>query len=162
MMGAGKTTLGRRLARKLGRPFLDSDQQIESRTGRSVREIFEAEGEPVFRAIEADVLGEALDTVAPSVIAAAGGTVLSEANRERMRDAGTVVWLRADPDVLAERVRNGVHRPLLADDPEQVLRDLDAARRELYADVADHVIDTAGRAPDDVLAEVERLVRSAS
>ena len=160
MMGAGKTTLGRRLARKLGRPFIDSDQQIEVTTGRTVREIFEADGEPVFRALEAEALADALATTSPSVIAAAGGTVLSEENRARMREGGQVIWLRADPDVLAERVRNGVHRPLLADDPAQVLHDLDAARRELYEEVADHVVDTAGRSPDEVLAEVERLVAS--
>ena len=158
MMGAGKTTLGRRLARKLGRPFIDSDQQIEATTGRTVREIFEADGEPAFRTLETAALADALETTSPSIIAAAGGTVLSDVNRERMRSAGRVIWLRADPDVLAERVRNGVHRPLLADDPATVLHDLDAARRELYEDVADHVVDTAGRTPEEVLTEVERLV----
>lgn len=158
MMGAGKTTLGRRLARALGRPFIDSDQQVEARTGRTVREIFEADGEPAFRALESDVLADALATSSPSVIAAAGGTVLSEENRERMRDAGRVIWLRADPVVLAERVRTGVHRPLLADDPARVLQELHAARHSLYEDVADHIVDTAGRSPDQVLDEVKRLV----
>ncbi|MEA3020192.1 MAG: shikimate kinase [Actinomycetota bacterium] len=159
-MGAGKTTLGRRLARDLGRAFFDSDQQVEARTGRTVREIFETDGEPAFRALESDVLAEALASTSPAVIAAAGGTVLSETNRERMRDAGTVIWLRADPSVLASRVRNGAHRPLLADDPVEVLRELDAKRRTLYEDVADHVVDSTGRAADDVLAEVERIVRA--
>jgi shikimate kinase len=160
MMGAGKTTLGRRLARVLGRPFIDSDQQVEMRTGRTVREIFEADGEPAFRALETDALGDALDAAVPSVIAAAGGTVLSEVNRTRMRDGGTVIWLRADPAVLADRVRNAGHRPLLADDPATVLRTLDADRRELYEDVADHIVDTTGRSPDEVVAELERLVAS--
>ncbi len=159
-MGAGKTTIGRRLARTLGRPFIDSDQQIEARTRRTVREIFEADGEAAYRILETEALTDALDTASPSVIAAAGGTVLSPVNRERMRAAGRVVWLRADPDVLAERVRNGVHRPLLADDPTNVLRELDAARRDLYEAVADHIVDTSGRTPDEVLDEVQRLVRS--
>ena len=159
-MGAGKTTVGRRLARALGRPFLDSDQQVEARTGRTVREIFEADGEPAFRALETEALADALATSAPAVIAAAGGTVLSEANRERMQAAGRVIWLRADPEVLAERVRNGAHRPLLADDPAKVVHDLDAARRSLYEEVADHIVDTAGRSPDDVLDELRRLVAS--
>lgn len=158
MMGAGKTTIGRRLARKLSRPFIDSDQQVEIRTGRTVREIFEAEGEPAFRVLETEALEEALATPSPSVIAAAGGTVLSDVNRERMREAGTVVWLRADPDALARRVRAGVHRPLLADDPAQVLRDLDAQRRDLYQTVADVVVDTTDRAPDEVLDELMELV----
>ena len=157
-MGAGKTTIGRRLARTLHRPFIDSDQQVEAQTGRTVREIFETDGEDAYRVIESDVLAEALDTRSPSVIAAAGGTVLRESNRARMRDAGTVVWLRADPDVLVERVRNGVHRPLLADDPARVLHDLDVARRDLYAEVADHVVDTAGRSPEDIVDELVKLV----
>lgn len=151
MMGAGKTTIGRRLARRLDRPFVDSDEQVEARTGRTVREIFEAEGEPTFRALETDALCDALSSSTPAVVAAAGGTVLAEVNRDAMRSAGTVVWLRADPSVLATRVRDGVHRPLLADDPAQVLRDLDAARRDLYASVAHHVVDTEGRMPEDVV-----------
>lgn len=157
MMGAGKTTIGRRLARELGRPFFDSDQQIQSRTGRTVREIFEVDGEDAFRIIESDVLTEALGATAPSVVAAAGGTVLREVNRTRMRDAGTVVWLRADPSVLAERVRSGGHRPLLAADPAQALRDLDAARRELYEEVADHVVDTDGRPPEEIVDQLVAL-----
>lgn len=158
MMGAGKTTLGQRLARILGRPFVDSDQQVEARTGRTVREIFESDGEPAFRALETDALADALAMEEPAVIAAAGGTVLSDLNRSRMRDGGTVVWLRADPAVLADRVRNGSHRPLLAQDPAQRLRDLDAQRRDLYADVADHVIDTSGRGADEVVSELVALL----
>jgi len=158
MMGAGKTTIGRRLARTLGRPFIDSDQQIEARTRRTVKEIFEADGEPAFRALEAEALADALDTEAPSIIAAAGGTVLREENRARMRQSGTVVWLRADPAVLADRVRNGSHRPLLAEDPAATLARLDRERQTLYADVADHIVDTTGRPPDDVLAELLALV----
>jgi shikimate kinase len=159
MMGAGKTTVGRKLARALGRPFIDSDQQVEQRTGRTVREIFEADGEAAYRVLEADALAEALATTSPSIIAAAGGTVLREENRDRMRHAGTVVWLRADPAVLADRVRNGTHRPLLQDDPAAVLERLDAQRRALYEEVADHVVDTTGRPPEDVLAELVELVQ---
>jgi shikimate kinase len=159
MMGAGKTTLGRRLARELGRPFIDSDQQVEARTGRTVREIFESDGEPAFRALETEALDEALATSSPSIVAAAGGTVLREENRDRMREAGTVVWLRADPSVLADRVRNGAHRPLLQDDPGATLLRLDAERRALYDGVADHVIDTTGRSPEDVFRELLEIVR---
>jgi shikimate kinase len=158
MMGAGKTTIGRRLARRLGWPFVDSDEQIEARTGRTVREIFEADGEPTFRDLEAEALADALASTTPSVVAAAGGTVLRDDNRDRMRGAGTVVWLRADPSVLADRVKHGVHRPLLQDDPAAVLQRLDGERRDLYAEVADRVIDTAGRNPDDIVDEIAALV----
>lgn len=158
MMGAGKTTLGRRLARRLSRPFIDSDQQIEARTGRTVREIFESDGEPAFRALETDALAEALATSSPCVVAAAGGTVLSEVNRERMHALGTVVWLRAAPSELANRVRNGTHRPLLAEDPEATLHRLAEQRGALYAQLADHIVDTTGRAPDDIVDELCALV----
>jgi shikimate kinase len=158
MMGAGKTTLGRRLARRLSRPFIDSDQQIEMQTGRTVREIFESDGEAAFRALETEALADALSTPSPSVVAAAGGTVLRDVNRDRMREHGTVIWLRADPSELAERVRNGTHRPLLAEDPAATLHRLDAERGDLYRDVADHIVETSGRAPDDIVDELCALL----
>src|SRR5258705_11543535 len=95
MMGAGKTTVGSRLARRLDRPFVDSDVQVEGRAGRTVRQIFEAEGEAAFRALESEVLAEALGSEEPAVIAAAGGTVLDPNNRRRMREGGTGVYLSA-------------------------------------------------------------------
>jgi shikimate kinase len=158
MMGAGKTTVGRRLAARLGRPFLDSDEVIESRTGRTVAEIFAAEGEPAFRRVETEVLVDMLDDGAPAVIAAAGGAVLDEQNRDRMRERGTVVWLRADPELLVERVRGGTHRPLLDDDPDGTLRRLARQREPLYATTAHETVDVGGSAPDAVVEDVlERL-----
>src|SRR3954469_21600548 len=100
MMGSGKTTLGQALAARLGRPFLDSDEQVEAATGRTVREIFEVDGEAAYRVLESKVLCEALASGPPAVIAAAGGTVLSADNRAAMRASAEVVWLRADPAVL--------------------------------------------------------------
>lgn len=91
MMGVGKSTVGRALARALGRPFLDSDDAVEARSGRTVADIFAADGEAAFRAVEAEVMAALLDDPRPSVIAAAGGSVLDAGTRERLRSAGTVV-----------------------------------------------------------------------
>jgi shikimate kinase len=154
MMGAGKTTVGQRLADLLGRPFLDSDAVIEQTTGRTVAQIFRAEGEPAFRMVETEVLGAMLDEPTPSVIAAAGGAVLDEGNRARMRARGTVVWLRVDPELLVARVQGGAHRPLLDDDPEATLVRLADARRELYAATAHEVVDVGTDDPETVAARV--------
>ena len=157
-MGSGKTTVGRAVARRTNRPFVDSDAQVESRTGRTVREIFEQDGEPAFRALEAEALAEALATEEPAVIAAAGGVVLSADNRDLLKRAGRVVWLRARTGTLAHRVKHGDHRPLLADDAVAVLKRLADERRPLYEEVADVVIDVDRRDKRDIVAEVEALV----
>ncbi|HET9444488.1 MAG TPA: shikimate kinase, partial [Acidimicrobiales bacterium] len=95
MMGSGKTTVGRRLARELGWDYLDSDEQVCRRTGRTVREIFEADGEAAFRAEEKRALAEAAGAGRPTVISVAGGAVLDPDNRRILSEAGTVVWLDA-------------------------------------------------------------------
>jgi shikimate kinase len=158
MMGSGKTTVGRRVAAALGRRLRDSDEEVEARTGRTVREIFETDGEPAFRVEEARALVEALADPEPAVVAAAGGVVLDPGNRARLREAGTVVWLDGPPEDLARRVSTDDHRPLLGDDPLTALRRLDAERRPVYAEVADHVVPVgADRSVDDVVAEVLAL-----
>jgi shikimate kinase len=141
MMGAGKTTVGSRLAERLGWQLLDSDAEVERRTGRRVPEIFAADGEACFRAEESLVLARAVTSDTPVVVSVAGGAVLDGDNRRRIRHGGTVVWLRCRPDVLARRVGGGEGRPLLGDDPGASLRRLDSQRRPLYAEVADLVID---------------------
>ncbi|MDP1818900.1 MAG: shikimate kinase [Acidimicrobiales bacterium] len=144
LMGSGKTTVGRRLAGLLDRPFADADQVLEERAGRSVAEIFAADGEAAFRDLEADVLAWLLAAPAPGVVASGGGVVLRQANRERLAaDDVTVVWLDAGPAFLASRVERKAHRPLLAgDEPAaEVLDRLHAERVPLYAEVADVVVD---------------------
>jgi shikimate kinase len=158
MMGAGKTTVGSRLARALDRPFIDSDVQVEQRTARTVREIFETDGEAAYRALESEVLAEALASEEPAVIAAAGGTILDPNNRRRMKDFGTVVFLEAAPSELLPRVGGQDHRPLLRDDPAGVLEQMDVIRRPLYEDTADHVVDVSSNGPDDVVALILKLV----
>jgi len=140
MMGSGKTSVGRRVAEALDRPLIDTDTLVEQRTGRTVREIFEAEGEAAFRAVEAEAVADAVAWPEPAVIAAAGGVVLYPASRDHLHEAGTVVWLSATPETLAGRVRTGDHRPLLGDDPEPVLRRLLEERRGLYEALADAVV----------------------
>jgi shikimate kinase len=141
MMGAGKSTVGRVLATRLNRPFYDSDAMVEARTGRTVATIFAEQGEAAFRAEEAAALADALASVTPAVVAAAGGTVLDPRNRRLLADAGLVVWLRAEPAVLAARVHPGDHRPLLAHDAEASLRRLAAERQPFYAEVSDLIVD---------------------
>jgi shikimate kinase len=157
MMGVGKSTVGRIVAAELDRPLFDSDEMIEERTGRTVREIWSTDGEAAFRELETETLVEALAEPEASVIAAAGGVVLSEVNREALANADAhVVWLMADVEVLVDRVRNGMHRPLLDDDPEGVLRSLYEARAPLYQEVADAVVSVDHRSPNDVAKAVLR------
>ena len=157
-MGAGKTSVGRRLAECRGWQFFDSDRQIESMTGRTVAEIWRTDGEPAFRRLEAQVLADALASTTPRVIAAAGGTVLDEDNRRLLRMHKPVVWLRGRPETLVARVMLGSHRPLLDDDPAAVLEQLAAARRPYYEEVADAVVDVDDLTPEQVVSCVEAAV----
>lgn len=153
MMGAGKSTVGALLAERLGRPFHDSDAEIEARTGHTVADIFDSEGEQAFRAEESAVMLDMLTFAEPSVIAAAGGAVLDPATRQRL--AGTmVVWLRADPAVLASRVGDAAHRPLLAHDPVATLERLATEREALYAQVATVTVEVGELDPSQVVDAV--------
>ncbi|HUS41108.1 MAG TPA: shikimate kinase [Ilumatobacteraceae bacterium] len=157
MMGVGKSTVGRLVAAELDRPLFDSDEMIEERTGRTVREIWATDGEAAFRELETDTLIEALAAPEPSVIAAAGGVVLSDVNRTALRSTDArVVWLLADLAVLVDRVRAGGHRPLLDEDPEGALRRLYDVREPLYHEVADAVVSVDNRSAHDVAKAVLR------
>jgi shikimate kinase len=155
LMGSGKTTVGRLLAARLHRPFFDSDEMVEARTGRTVREIFEADGEAAYRPLETDALLDALGSTEPAVIAAAGGVVLSPVNRDALRrGAAKVVWLRASPALLVERALRQDHRPLLERDPEVTMAQMAAQRTALYEGVADEVIDIDDLTPAQVADRV--------
>jgi shikimate kinase len=157
MMGVGKTTVARVLSDRLDRQVLDSDAIIERRTGRTVREIFATDGEVAFRALETEVLVEALASPEPCIVAAAGGVVLSPANRIALRESGArVVWLCADPATLVERVRSGGHRPLLDQDPAGTLQRMFAEREPLYREVADAIVLVDGRSVTDVVEAILR------
>jgi shikimate kinase len=151
MMGAGKTTAGRLLARRLKRTFLDSDQEVERRCGVKVPIIFEIEGEAGFRQREAAVIAE-LTALEDVVLATGGGAILAPESRRHLAARGTVVYLHALPEALYERVRQDKNRPLLAtDDPRARLAGLYAERDPLYREIADIVLDT-GRQSVQTLA----------
>jgi len=160
MMGAGKTTVGRELSRRLGWSYFDSDAMVEAHTGKTVPEIFEERGEAAFRAEESRALAEAVTSDGPAVVSVAGGAVLDPDNRRRLADGGTVVWLRADVETLARRVGAGRGRPLLSPDPDTALRRLYEQRRPVYEEVADVVVDvddrSAAEVAEAILAELDR------
>lgn len=157
MMGAGKTAVGTQLARLLGVPFLDSDEEIVRAANRSIAEIFERDGEPFFRARETEVLGRLLRG-APCVLSTGGGAFLAEPNRRMITDHGVSVWLRADLDLLWQRVRHKSTRPLLRTaNPRETLRSLYAARVPIYG-LADLVVDS--RAEYSIEDMAERVVAS--
>lgn len=142
LMGAGKTTVGRQLARQLGKRFVDSDHEIESRTGVRIPVIFEIEGESGFRKREEAVI-DYLTAQCNLVLGTGGGAVLSSVNREHLKSRGTVVYLRGIPEHLFERTRHDRNRPLLqTENPLAKLKTLFAERDPLYREVADIVVDT--------------------
>lgn len=155
MMGAGKTTLGKALAKRLGRDFVDTDKLLVERTGVPVSTIFEIEGEEGFRRRESAVLSEAAARGEPCVIATGGGAVLSPANRALMRECGTVVYLRARLENLWERTRHDTTRPLLAaPDPRARLAELLEEREPLYAEAAHFTVDTGSQSAATLVARV--------
>jgi shikimate kinase len=149
LMGAGKSTVGALVAARSGRTFVDVDDVIASRTGKTVRELWEEGGEGAYRDLESKVVLEALSARPDVVLAVPGGAVLDSAVRAALAGA-FVVWLRADPVTLAVRVRHDDHRPLLGDRPREVLATMAQERRGLYAEVADLVVDTDGHDPVSV------------
>ncbi len=139
--GSGKSTIGRQLARRLGLPFLDTDQLIEQRLGCSIREYFEREGESSFRDIEQAIIDEVTLTHA-GVISTGGGSVLRPANREHLHQRSQVVYLRSSPEEIFRRLRHDTNRPLLqVDDPLSRLRDLYEVRDPLYRETAHFVVE---------------------
>jgi shikimate kinase/3-dehydroquinate synthase len=142
LMGSGKTTIGRQLAKRLGKRFVDSDHEIEARTGASIPLIFDIEGEASFRRREADVIRD-LSSQRGIVLATGGGAVLDAGTRARLAERGTVIYLRAHVNSILQRVAHDKNRPLLRTaDPRRTLELLTAQREPLYREVAHLVIDT--------------------
>src|SRR4051812_8533834 len=139
LMGAGKTTVGRRLAQRLGLGFVDADEEIEAAAGMTIAEIFEKFGEPYFRDGERRVIARLIDG-SPKVIATGGGAFMNDRTRALILERATAIWLEADLETLVDRVRRRAPRPLLKDrDPREVRGDLARLRTPIYALAPIHV-----------------------
>ena len=162
LMGAGKTTVGRLVAEQTGRRLVDTDDAIRSRTGKTVRELWEEGGEAAYRKLESSVVLDGLaEPGGQIVIAAPGGAVLDPEVRAALARPGVrVVWLHADPAALAARVYVGDHRPLLGDHPAEVLQRMEGDRAAVYGSVADMVVETGGRGPAAVASEVVAAIEA--
>lgn len=158
MMGTGKTTVGRELARRRVEPFYDTDASVATTAGKSISEIFAEDGEERFRRLEREVVAE-VATLPGGVVATGGGVILDPSNVERMRASGRTILLQTDETVLADRIAEEHGRPLLDGDPAARIREIAADRADRYIDAADVVIDAAGD-PEEVINRVEQACGS--
>ena len=147
MMGAGKSSIGRRLAGRLGIPFIDADTEIESAAGMTIPEIFDKHGEPYFRAGEARVIARLLDN-GPQVLATGGGSVMDAQTRALIGEKGVSIWLKADIDVLLKRTKRRNDRPLA-----EKIKDLLPVREPLYAQ-ADIIVQSRDEPHDTIVDEI--------
>jgi shikimate kinase len=158
LMGAGKTTLGRRIAPEFGLPFIDSDSEVEKAAGCTIGEIFKNSGEKIFRDVERRVMLRLLSQ-SPAVIGSGGGSFMDVDTRNLIREKGTSIWLRADLELLYRRARRRTHRPLLNnDDPRNTLMGLMKERHAVYQK-ADLIFDVTEEPPDKMAIKlVETLI----
>ncbi len=160
LMGAGKTTIGRQLAKHLNKTFYDTDHEIEKRTGVNIPLIFELEGEAGFRKREAAIIEE-LSQMQNIVLATGGGAILIQKNRDNLKKNGTVIYLRANVRELWQRTRNDKNRPLLqATNSKEKLEQLFAERDPCYRDVATIIVDTGGQPVGAIVHHVEQLLNN--
>ena len=160
LMGAGKTSVGRVLAKRFNKAFVDSDHEIERRTGVRIPVIFEIEGEAGFRRREAAVLSE-LTNQSNIVLATGGGAVLNQGTRALLRSTGTVIYLRAEPNDLWLRTRHDRNRPLLqGENPLRRLAELREARDPLYRETAHLIVDTGAQTIRSLVGRIERELRA--
>lgn len=156
--GTGKSTVARHLAAALEAAWIDADQELTRRAGRSISQIFADEGEATFRQLESETLEDLLGRE-PSVIATGGGVVLSAANRQRLSGAGTIVWLRATPESIFNRLHGdsstaGMRPALTERGGIEEIVELLGVRSPLYAELADQIVDTDEQTPTSVAAEI--------
>jgi shikimate kinase len=157
LMGAGKSTIGRRLAQKLGLAFVDADAEIEQAAGKAVPDIFREHGETYFREGERKVIARLLES-GPQVLATGGGAYMNEETRNNIAGRGISVWLKADISLLMKRVRRRDNRPLLkAEDPEDVMRNLIAERYPVYSQ-ADITVESRDAPHNAIVTDVIRAL----
>lgn len=162
IMGSGKTTIGKRIAKNLNYDFIDTDNEIEKITGMSISEIFKKEGEIRFRSEETHALKRIVNKT-PVVISTGAGIVLKNQNREILKNLGTIIYLDADIDTIIERVSRNKKRPLLnVNNLRETVEKLIAERRELYLEIADIVIDTGLVRFENVVNIVEKEIKKNS
>ena len=159
LMGAGKTTVGLKLSWKLKLPVEDTDKLIERKAGKSISEIFQTEGEEVFRKMETELLREISGRAYQRILSVGGGTPVREENRRLLKECGTVVYLRLRPETVWERVKDDNTRPLLqCEDPLGRIRELMAARKEAYESCADLILDVDELTPQECADRIARAM----
>lgn len=159
-MGCGKTTLGKKLAFRERLPLLDTDQWIEEKQGKEIAAIFDGEGEAAFRQMETDCLKEIKKLSGRRVISVGGGLPLKEENRRLLKELGTVVYLRARPETIYERLKNDTTRPLLrGDDPQGKIRAMLGTRGPIYEEAADVIVDVDDKPYEAIIGEIRRAGR---
>lgn len=158
-MGAGKSTVGKRLAKACNRKFIDTDQKIEAETGRVISDIFAQDGEEFFRDLETELLKKLKTQQEPLVIAVGGGLPVRAINRTLLKELGTVVYLKAEVDTLEKRLQGSVTRPkLLGGNLRERILSLMEAREEFYQDAAEIVYDTDGKSLPEVVCGLREKI----
>jgi shikimate kinase len=158
-MGTGKSSVGRAIAKRLGRPFIDTDALIEKEAGMTITSIFNERGEVQFRALERTVIDKVCEQHQAAIIATGGGAMVNEDNARRLKESGMVICLTATPAVILSRVQGNEDRPLLkSDNPLEKIRTLLEARAEAYAK-ADLTIDTSHLSLDEVVKTISRRLK---
>lgn len=157
-MGCGKTSVGIKLSYRLRRPMIDTDKLIEKDEGRTISEIFETDGEDYFRNLETECLKRLTETVNNHIISVGGGLPIREENHILLKKLGTVVYLRAKPGTIYERLKHDTTRPLLqGDDPQQKIRTLMEKRASVYEKAADIIIDVDSKDFDTIMDEITAI-----
>lgn len=159
-MGAGKTTVGKCLSRRLSCKFLDTDEEIEREQNRKISEIFEKDGEEFFRKLETELLWKLQNSKEPFVLSIGGGMPLREENRELLQKIGTVIYLKTSEEEIVKRVSGDESRPLLSGaDLEKKVRRLMAERESIYVKTAGKEVLTDEKSPEEIAEEIENIIK---